>query len=104
MSLGRIVEQGTTEELLEAPRHPYTRALLSVVPEADGREAQILAGEAPDPTRIPPGCRFHPRCPVVASGEAARLGIEARCRGEDPLELPACHAVGLGAQTLSRGN
>ena len=46
-------------------------------------EPQILTGEAPDPTRIPTGCRFHPRCPLVASGEAERLGIEARCRGED---------------------
>ena len=105
MYLGRIVEQGTTEELLERPRHPYTRALLSVVPEAAHREAQILAGEAPDPTRIPAGCRFHPRCPVVASGEAERLGIEARCRGEDlalrtvpgaaagSSHVAACHAV-----------
>jgi oligopeptide/dipeptide ABC transporter ATP-binding protein len=106
MYLGRIVEQGTTEELLGDPRHPYTRALLSVVPEAGGREAQVLAGEAPDPTRIPPGCRFHPRCPVVASGEAARIGIEARCRGEDlglaavpgaapgSAHVAACHAIG----------
>jgi oligopeptide/dipeptide ABC transporter ATP-binding protein len=93
MYLGRIVEQGTTEELLTAPKHPYTRALLSVVPEVEEMEQQILTGEAPDPTRIPPGCRFHPRCPVLASGEAARLGIEERCRGEDPLKLPACHAV-----------
>jgi oligopeptide/dipeptide ABC transporter ATP-binding protein len=93
MYLGRIVEQGTTEELLTAPRHPYTRALLSVVPEIEQMEQQILSGEAPDPTRIPAGCRFHPRCPVLASGEAARLGIEQRCRGEDPLKLPACHAV-----------
>ena len=83
MYLGRIVEQGTTEELLSDPRHPYTRALLSVVPESAQMEQQILAGEAPDPTRIPAGCRFHPRCPLVASGEAARLGIEERCRGED---------------------
>ena len=93
MYLGRIVEEGPTEELLTAPRHPYTRALLSVVPEIAQVEQQILDGEAPDPTRIPPGCRFHPRCPVVASGEAARLGIEERCLGEDPLTLPACHAV-----------
>jgi oligopeptide/dipeptide ABC transporter ATP-binding protein len=93
MYLGRIVEQGTTGELLTAPRHPYTRALLSVVPEIMEVEQQILVGEAPDPTRIPPGCRFHPRCPVVASGEAARLGIEERCRSEDPHMLPACHAV-----------
>jgi oligopeptide/dipeptide ABC transporter ATP-binding protein len=101
MYLGRIVEEGTTEELLTAPSHPYTRALLSVVPEIAHVEAQILSGEAPDPTRIPPGCRFHPRCPLVASGEAARLGIEDRCRAQDlglaPVasagQLVACHAV-----------
>jgi oligopeptide/dipeptide ABC transporter ATP-binding protein len=93
MYLGRIVEAGPTEEVLLAPRHPYTRALLSVVPEVAHVEPQILTGEAPDPARIPSGCRFHPRCPLVASGEAARLGIEDRCRGEDPLTLPACHAV-----------
>jgi peptide/nickel transport system ATP-binding protein len=93
MYLGRIVEEGPAEELLTAPRHPYTRALLSVVPEARRMEPQILRGETPDPTRIPPGCRFHPRCPVVESGEAARLGIEDRCRADDPLFLPACHAV-----------
>jgi peptide/nickel transport system ATP-binding protein len=102
MYLGRIVEQGTTEEVLTAPRHPYTRALLSVVPEVAQVAPQILTGEAPDPTRIPAGCRFHPRCPLVASGEAARLGIEERCRGEDLALAPvpdaddvlvACHAV-----------
>jgi oligopeptide/dipeptide ABC transporter ATP-binding protein len=100
MYLGRIVEQGPTEELLTRPRHPYTRALLSVVPEIAQVEPQILAGEAPDPARIPAGCRFHPRCPLVASGEAARLGIEERCRGEDVAlaavngsqHLAACHA------------
>jgi len=93
MYLGRIVDQGTAEEVLLSPRHPYTRALLSVVPEVGHIEPQILRGEAPDPTRIPSGCRFHPRCPVLASGEAARLGIEERCRGEDPVFIPACHAV-----------
>jgi oligopeptide/dipeptide ABC transporter ATP-binding protein len=93
MYLGRIVEEGPTEELLTAPRHPYTRALLSVVPEVVEVEQQILSGEAPDPTRIPPGCRFHPRCPLYGSGEAARLGIAERCLGEDPVKLPACHAV-----------
>jgi oligopeptide/dipeptide ABC transporter ATP-binding protein len=98
MYLGRIVEQGTTEELLTAPRHPYTQALLSVVPEIEQVEQQILTGEAPDPTRIPSGCRFHPRCPLVESGEAARLGIEERCRGEDPRMVPACHAVAVLAQ------
>ncbi len=83
MYLGRIVEEGPAEELLREPRHPYTRALLSVVPEVEEMEQVILRGEAPDPTRIPAGCRFHERCPLVESGEAARLGIEERCRGED---------------------
>jgi peptide/nickel transport system ATP-binding protein len=106
MYLGRIVEQGTTEELLDDPRHPYTRALLSVVPEIERMTPQILQGEAPDPTRIPSGCRFHPRCPLVSSGETERLGIEARCVGDDPIlhgvvdaaagsgHVTACHAVG----------
>jgi peptide/nickel transport system ATP-binding protein len=102
MYLGRIVEQGSTEDVLTAPRHPYTRALLSVVPEIAHVAPQILTGEAPDPTRIPAGCRFHPRCPLVASGDAARLGIEERCRGDDLALAPvadagdllvACHAV-----------
>jgi oligopeptide/dipeptide ABC transporter ATP-binding protein len=97
MYLGRIVEDAPAEELLTSPRHPYTRALLSVVPESRHMEPQVLKGEAPDPARIPPGCRFHPRCPVVESGEAARLGIEDQCRGEDPVFLPACHAVRLAS-------
>jgi oligopeptide/dipeptide ABC transporter ATP-binding protein len=114
MYLGRIVEQGSTEELLQAPRHPYTRALLSVVPETGHVEPQILTGEAPDPTRIPRGCRFHPRCPVVASGEAARMGIEERCRGVDlalapvpgesePDHLAACHAVAAAGVPAGAG-
>ena len=100
MYLGRIVEEGPTEEMLLHPRHPYTRALLSVVPEVEEMEQLILQGEAPDPTRIPPGCRFHPRCPLVASGEAARLGIEERCGTEDLAlheivsgHTAACHAL-----------
>jgi peptide/nickel transport system ATP-binding protein len=93
MYLGRIVEEGPTEEILSSPKHPYTRALLSVVPEIAQMDQQILTGEAPDPTRIPPGCRFHPRCPLVESGKAAEMGIEERCRTDDPVTLPACHAV-----------
>jgi oligopeptide/dipeptide ABC transporter ATP-binding protein len=100
MYLGRIVEVGDAEHVLAEPQHPYTRALLSVVPEMDRMEQQILVGETPDPRRIPGGCRFHPRCPLVASGEAARLGIEDRCRGEDvaltergPAHWSACHAM-----------
>jgi len=83
MYLGRIVEIGPAEDVLLRPEHPYTKALLDVVPEAGGLDRPILTGEPPDPTRIPTGCRFHPRCPVVASGRAAELRIEARCKGED---------------------
>ena len=100
MYLGKIVEIGPAEDVLTHPLHPYTRALLQVVPEAGGGIATraILVGEPPDPTRIPAGCRFHPRCPEVASGRSAALGQEARCRGEipglreiRPGHLAACH-------------
>jgi oligopeptide/dipeptide ABC transporter ATP-binding protein len=102
MYLGRIVELGGAEDVLANPQHPYTKALLSVVPEQQGLQPQILTGETPDPSRMPPGCRFHPRCPVVASGEAERLGILDRCTGVD-LDLvehgddhwAACHALGV---------
>jgi oligopeptide/dipeptide ABC transporter ATP-binding protein len=97
MYLGRIVEVGTTEEILAAPRHPYTQALLSVVPEHEAVEQQILVGEAPDPTNIPAGCRFHPRCPLFQSGEAERLGILDACTAVDPqlVDGVACHAAHL---------
>jgi peptide/nickel transport system ATP-binding protein len=102
MYLGRIVETGTTEEILRAPRHPYTRALLSVVPEAGKVERQILRGEIPDLRRIPQGCRFHPRCPLFQSGTLPPH-ISARCTGEDPGGVPvglvagaACWATGSG--------
>ena len=95
MYLGRIVEVGTTEEILAVPQHPYTKALLSVVPEHDRVVQQILTGEAPDPTHIPTGCRFHPRCPVFQSGEAERLGIHHACTTDDPalIDGVACHAA-----------
>jgi peptide/nickel transport system ATP-binding protein len=66
MYLGRIVELGPTIEVLREPRHPYTRALISVVPVPNPRRRHkrtILEGEIPDPIDIPAGCRFHPRCP-----------------------------------------
>ncbi|MEV4898940.1 ABC transporter ATP-binding protein, partial [Nonomuraea sp. NPDC055795] len=66
MYLGRIVEIGTVEDVLLRPRHPYTRALLSVLPDSPQRI--VLTGEPPDPTRVPTGCRFHPRCPVRVAG------------------------------------
>ncbi len=68
MYLGRIVEYGPTREVLANPRHPYAQALLSVVPVPDPsarRAPVILRGETPDPSHIPSGCRFHPRCPLA---------------------------------------
>ncbi len=71
MYLGRIVEQGRVEEVLNHPLHPYTRALLSAVPSiesgAQGAERKVLKveGEMPSPVNPPSGCHFHPRCPLV---------------------------------------
>ncbi len=68
MYLGKIVESGTAEQVIAHPRHPYTQALISVVPSPDPRHVAkrvILKGERPDAVDIPGGCRFHPRCPVA---------------------------------------
>jgi oligopeptide/dipeptide ABC transporter ATP-binding protein len=83
MYLGRIVEEGPAGEVVGNPQHPYTRALLSVVPSRDPRKRrrpQILRGEAPDATRLPSGCRFHPRCPIA---------IEICPKVDPQLERPA---------------
>ena len=96
MYLGRIVEVGTVEEVLLHPQHPYTRALLDAVPSTtEKEETAVLRGEPPDPTAIPPGCRFHPRCPLRAtlSEDAAELCLDrrprARARGRrTPGRLP----------------
>ncbi|WP_113701029.1 ABC transporter ATP-binding protein [Nonomuraea lactucae] len=87
MYLGRIVESGPVDRVLTEPRHPYTQALLSVLPESP--ERVVLTGEPPDPTRIPGGCRFHARCQVLASGRAADAGVDGRCRSESPAVLRA---------------
>ncbi|MFH8628052.1 oligopeptide/dipeptide ABC transporter ATP-binding protein [Streptomyces vietnamensis] len=100
MYLGRVVETGSVESVLTNPQHPYTRALLSVLPESEGAPV-VLTGEPPDPSRIPSGCRFHVRCQLLASGEAAP--VADRCRGEDLPVLGggggavACHWVTRGA-------
>jgi oligopeptide/dipeptide ABC transporter ATP-binding protein len=90
MYLGRIVEHGPAREVVRTPQHPYTKALLSVVPHRDPRRQtrpEILRGETPDAVRIPSGCRFHPRCPVAID----------TCRNEDPsLKTP------LGAGPMHR--
>ncbi len=89
MYLGRIVEQGPAREVVRNPKHPYTQALISVVPKRDPRDAtrpQILTGETPNPVHVPPGCRFHPRCPVAVDS----------CRETDPQLRPVDPAAGDG--------
>lgn len=97
MYLGRIVEVGTPEQVFADPQHPYTRALMSVLPES-AVEPIVLTGEPPDPTRIPSGCRFHPRCPELASGAAAAAGVAERCKG---VLLPVLPAAGRGETQVS---
>ncbi len=79
MYLGKIMEVGPADRVIRSPHHPYTKALVSVSPTPEPRGAgararTILAGETPDAARIPPGCRFHPRCPLAFD----------RCRVEQP--------------------
>jgi peptide/nickel transport system ATP-binding protein/oligopeptide transport system ATP-binding protein len=62
MYLGKLVELGSHRHIFEAPRHPYTKALLSAIP-GSGAERVILSGEVPSPSNPPPGCPFHTRCP-----------------------------------------
>jgi oligopeptide/dipeptide ABC transporter ATP-binding protein len=85
MYLGIIVEEAPTATLFRQPRHPYTRLLRASVPPPDPAIAwspPVVTGEAPSARAIPPGCRFHPRCPIA----------ESRCR----VEVPALREVGPG--------
>lgn len=89
--LGRIVEMGSSAEVIGSPKHPYTKALVSVVPvpEAGAAVEQILlVGETPSPTNIPQGCRFRSRC-----WHRTLLDNPVRCADEDPRPIGAPHAV-----------
>jgi oligopeptide transport system ATP-binding protein len=94
MYLGKIVESAEAKEIIRAPQHPYTQALISAVPEMDPatqRQRILLPGDVPSPIHPPDGCPFHPRCPIA----------EARCRTEPPIlneveqkHFAACHKPG----------
>ncbi len=103
MYLGKIVEIGGIVTVFDAPRHPYTQALLSAVPTPDPKAERrriVLKGEVPSATNPPKGCRFHTRCPFAFD----------RCRSEEPMLRPtgtedtfaACHLDALPAQDTSR--
>jgi dipeptide transport system ATP-binding protein len=92
MYLGRVVEQGTRDDIFNNPQHPYTKALLSATPTPDParkRERIVLKGELPSPLNPPSGCTFHPRCPIAFE----------TCNTVNPVliahetSLVACHAV-----------
>jgi oligopeptide/dipeptide ABC transporter ATP-binding protein len=89
--LGKIVEQGPTEEVLARPAHPYTVALRSAVPEIDlaaRRSRVVLPGTVPDPADPPPGCPFHPRCHLAVD----RCRVEVpRLREVEPGRTVSCH-------------
>lgn len=79
MYLGKIVEMGTTQEIFFKSAHPYTRALLSAVPEPQPKlksQRLVLGGEIPSAVNVPNGCRFHPRCPLA----------DAACAASEPLK------------------
>ena len=74
MYAGEIVESGPTKQVMSAPKHPYTQALLKSVPSLDTKEVAPPTGEVPSLVNLPPGCRYNPRCPFA-------MDI---CRKEDP--------------------
>jgi peptide/nickel transport system ATP-binding protein len=95
MYLGQICEMGTLEQVYRNPQHPYTQALLAAVPVPDPharRAAPMPKGEIPSPINPPPGCRFHPRCPV-AKEVCSRESPSLRPVPGDEGHLVACHPV-----------
>ena len=81
MYLGRVVECGTTEEVLGQPAAPLHPGAAVGGARDRALEPVVLTGEIPDPSRIPSGCRFHPRCPQLADGTSERAGVADACRG-----------------------
>ncbi len=96
MYLGRIVEKAGRDELYANPKHPYTVALLSAVPEPDPRPKKtriVLSGEVPSPSNPPTGCPFHPRCPLTreaAKQASAADTVEIKVAGETVRVLRKC--------------
>ena len=93
MYLGKIVERAPAAEIYALPRHPYTRALLSAVPEPNPRASKqriVLPGDIPSPAHPPSGCPFHPRCPHPLKSERCRTEVPP-LREITPGHFAACH-------------
>jgi oligopeptide/dipeptide ABC transporter ATP-binding protein len=91
MYLGNIVEMGNSDEIFEAPLHPYTQVLLEAIPTTDEeskKELQIIEGEIPSPINPPPGCKFHTRCKYA---EGICKSEIAEWRELRPNHWVACH-------------
>jgi peptide/nickel transport system ATP-binding protein len=104
MYASKVVEYTSTRELFVSPLHPYSHGLLTSVPTLGmpkDRELNVIPGQVPNPLHFPPGCKFHPRCPLA----------EERCRKEEPLleevqpgHWAACHLIKGGTLPLSGVN
>jgi peptide/nickel transport system ATP-binding protein len=90
MYLGRVVEEADTETVFRRPNHPYTRSLLDSVPRIENRKRafSVVKGEIPSPLNPPPGCHFHPRCPLAM--ERCRVEVP-KLRAIAPGQRSACH-------------
>jgi peptide/nickel transport system ATP-binding protein len=96
MYLGRMCEMGTLEQVYRNPQHPYTQALLAAVPVPDPharRAAPMPKGEIPSPINPPPGCRFHPRCPIAEGICSRELPQLRQVAAGNEGHLVACHLV-----------
>ena len=103
MYLGRIVERAPVRELLENPKHPYTRGLLASMPRLDGdfkAPLRAIPGMVPPPALRPSGCAFHPRCEWAKLDICARVPVEETDLGHD--HMVACHAYGPEAGKFNR--
>jgi len=92
MYLGKLMEDAAREVLYKSPEHPYSYFLMSAIPVPDPefkKETKLLTGDVPSPVNIPPGCRFHPRCPYAT--EKCKSGVVPYYRGEGPQHNVACH-------------
>jgi len=98
MYLGKIIENGSTNEIFQNPKHPYTKSLLESIPDIETRKSfQLIKGDVPSPLNPPTGCHFHPRCPIFLNEtEGSTLSHECKKEYPEPVysgtSFVRCHA------------